>query len=401
LWSRLAIRPHSGLDSSGSSGKSAPALRGQMGLPEQRRLGDFGHPSAVPYTLQREGTPDKVPSRVPEELHGWATASSPSKRDRRLRTEGRSLSPGGQPRPGILFPGLPGSQTVQSRPTSTQPVYSGGLVQDGVNSISLALRRGEWATSVDLADAYLHIPMHPLSWRYLRFALRPGNSTVLLHASDENGVVMLPSRGTAVPRVPRLFTVPGQQPATVSMTGGVYNVTLTLPRLLDRQEGRADTLPGIHFPGVDVQSSERYGLPCPTQIAGFSSITRHIDESHGCNAKGSPQASRPYGILLSPLPGGESGSTRATVAAVVEMGQQPLGRDDPYHYVVTGHSETMVAGGLSGTDKPSPPAPAHADTIYRCLQHGLGRPFRRTPGLGEVGAAGTLTSSRWRLSIGQ
>lgn len=42
---------------------------------------------------------------------------------------------------------------------------------ESVNSISLALRRGEWATSVDLADAYLHIPMHPLSWRYLRFAL--------------------------------------------------------------------------------------------------------------------------------------------------------------------------------------------------------------------------------------
>jgi len=42
---------------------------------------------------------------------------------------------------------------------------------ESVNSIRLALRRGEWATSIDLADAYLHIPMHPLSWRYLRFAL--------------------------------------------------------------------------------------------------------------------------------------------------------------------------------------------------------------------------------------
>jgi hypothetical protein len=42
---------------------------------------------------------------------------------------------------------------------------------ESVDSIRQALRVGEWAASIDLADAYLHIPMHPLSWRYLRFGL--------------------------------------------------------------------------------------------------------------------------------------------------------------------------------------------------------------------------------------
>ncbi len=40
-----------------------------------------------------------------------------------------------------------------------------------LNFIRQALRMGEWTTSIDLADAYLHVPMHPLSWRYIRFGL--------------------------------------------------------------------------------------------------------------------------------------------------------------------------------------------------------------------------------------
>ena len=30
------------------------------------------------------------------------------------------------------------------------------------------LRVGEWTTSVDLSDAYLHIPVHPAFRKYLR-----------------------------------------------------------------------------------------------------------------------------------------------------------------------------------------------------------------------------------------
>ena len=68
---------------------------------------------------------------------------------------------------------------------------------ESVNSIRLALRRGEWAASIDLSDAYLHIHI----------------GTVLLHASDRNGVLSLLSRGTSVPRVPGRFTVSGQHPS--------------------------------------------------------------------------------------------------------------------------------------------------------------------------------------------
>ena len=36
-------------------------------------------------------------------------------------------------------------------------------------SIRASLRQGEWVTSIDLSDAYLHLPIHPQSRKFLRF----------------------------------------------------------------------------------------------------------------------------------------------------------------------------------------------------------------------------------------
>ena len=36
-------------------------------------------------------------------------------------------------------------------------------------SIRASLTPGEWVSSIDLSDAYLHIPIHPNSRKYLRF----------------------------------------------------------------------------------------------------------------------------------------------------------------------------------------------------------------------------------------
>ena len=39
-------------------------------------------------------------------------------------------------------------------------------------SIKTSLIPGEWVSSIDLSDAYLHIPIHPNSMKYLRFCHR-------------------------------------------------------------------------------------------------------------------------------------------------------------------------------------------------------------------------------------
>ena len=43
------------------------------------------------------------------------------------------------------------------------------LKMETPESIRASLRKGEWVTSIDLTDAYLHIPIHTQSQKYLRF----------------------------------------------------------------------------------------------------------------------------------------------------------------------------------------------------------------------------------------
>ena len=40
---------------------------------------------------------------------------------------------------------------------------------DTPESIQASLRKGEWVTSIELTDAYLHVPIHTQSQKYLRF----------------------------------------------------------------------------------------------------------------------------------------------------------------------------------------------------------------------------------------
>jgi hypothetical protein len=51
-------------------------------------------------------------------------------------------------------------------------VVSPKFKMETAKSIRLSIRRGDFATSVDLKDAYFHVPMHKTSWKYLRFVWR-------------------------------------------------------------------------------------------------------------------------------------------------------------------------------------------------------------------------------------
>ena len=42
-------------------------------------------------------------------------------------------------------------------------------------SIRISLRQGEWITSIDLSDTYLHLPIHPHSRKFLRFHHKGGS----------------------------------------------------------------------------------------------------------------------------------------------------------------------------------------------------------------------------------
>ena len=38
-----------------------------------------------------------------------------------------------------------------------------------VSSVRQAIKEGDFMASIDLRDAYLHVPVHPEHWKYLRF----------------------------------------------------------------------------------------------------------------------------------------------------------------------------------------------------------------------------------------
>ena len=60
------------------------------------------------------------------------------------------------------------------RPQQAQDFSTRRKVQNGNSkeSIRTSLIPGEWVSSIDLSDAYLHIPIHPNSRKYLRFCYK-------------------------------------------------------------------------------------------------------------------------------------------------------------------------------------------------------------------------------------
>ena len=75
-------------------------------------------------------------------------------------------------------------------------------------SIRASLISGEWVSSIDLSDAYLHIPIHPNSRKYLRFC----------HKSQVFQFTSLPFRLATAPQV---FTMIVKEVKPMALTRGI------------------------------------------------------------------------------------------------------------------------------------------------------------------------------------
>ena len=75
----------------------------------------------------------------------------------------------------LLFPDIPCAKTEQkvtfdNRPFFIKPIHRETSIQmETVKSVRQAMRLNDWAVSIDLTDAYLHVPIHHQSRKYLRF----------------------------------------------------------------------------------------------------------------------------------------------------------------------------------------------------------------------------------------
>ena len=90
-------------------------------------------------------------------------------------------------------------------------------------SIRTSLIPGEWVSSIDLSDAYLHIPIHPNSRKYLRFCHR---SQVFQFTSLPFGLSTAPQVFTMIVKEVKLMTLPGGLRLTIAWTTGWSGPTL-------------------------------------------------------------------------------------------------------------------------------------------------------------------------------
>ena len=71
-------------------------------------------------------------------------------------------------------------QLPVSSPQASPKVHVEKFKMETPESIRTSLIPGEWVSSIDLSDAYLHIPIHPNSRKYLRFCHRCSSSPPFL-----------------------------------------------------------------------------------------------------------------------------------------------------------------------------------------------------------------------------
>ena len=75
----------------------------------------------------------------------------------------------------LLFPDLPSSKKerklhlIIDLSLLNRYIKKQSFKMETVKSVRQAMRLDDWAVSIDLTDAYLHVPMHHQSRKYLRF----------------------------------------------------------------------------------------------------------------------------------------------------------------------------------------------------------------------------------------
>ena len=145
-------------------------------------------------------------------------------------------------------------------------------------SIRTSLIPGEWVSSIDLSDSYLHIPIHPLSRKYLRFCHK---SQVFQFTSLPFGLATAPpglhndcERGEADGPLqrPQTSPIPGRLADQIPISGGTPSE--------HSGSGRSNSIPGVDYKSGKVRTETYSGVfVCGLRIPSiFSPCKTHSRE---------------------------------------------------------------------------------------------------------------------------
>ena len=136
-------------------------------------------------------------------------------------------------------------------------------------SIRASLIPGEWVSSIDLSDAYHHIPIHPNSRKYLRFCHR---SQVFQFTSLPFGLAM----------APQVFTMIVKEMKLMALSRGIRLQYLDDWRIRaqSREEAQVNTQTVVHLTQslgwiINQDKSELK----PTRVFSFVGYEYHLDSA--------------------------------------------------------------------------------------------------------------------------
>ena len=160
-------------------------------------------------------------------------------------------------------------------------------------AIRSQLRPGEWTTSVDLSDAYLHIPVHPSFKKFLRLHIQgqsyqframcfglniaPRVFTKILDPVASH----LRSRGIVLHRYLDDWLIRGSSPSVVAdHTQVVISLFQSLGLLVNREKSELTPKTRFVFLGMDVDLEQAWIRPTEAQLARIGVLVSTLTSCH-------------------------------------------------------------------------------------------------------------------------
>ena len=145
-----------------------------------------------------------------------------------------------------------------------------GFKMETPESISASLIPGEWLSLIDLSDAYLHIPIHPNSRKYLRFC----------HKSQVFQFTFFPF-GLAT--APEVFTTFVKEVKLMALTGGIrihQYLDDWLIRAQSQEEAQVNTQTVVELTqSLDWIINQEKSELKPAQVFSFVGYEYHLDSA--------------------------------------------------------------------------------------------------------------------------
>ena len=254
-----------------------------------------------------------------------------------------------------------------------------------------SLQVGEWVASIDLTDAYFHVPIHPKFQKYLRFhvqgqayqfrALPFGIATAPLEFTrvvKEVKFIAL-SQGVRIHQYLDDWLVRAKDPDSCARdVQKLVNLVEKLGWIVNLKKIGTQSNSGSRVSGLSVQSSGRFGLPKSKEIeqiknsgsfhfarSHYYSKKAHVTNwGHGFHGEDSSFRSNPYGTVS------VVSEDQLALSPIFGQGGSSVSVDKGSSGLVDGSSE-LTQGFESASERTQ-----YAD-VHRCIREGLGGPLEQ------------------------